>query len=398
MQRNFVKNLSNGITGTLMTLIAAAIAKAGRATGKKDKDKDVADFERYVLGYQPYSFKIGDTSFSYDWAQPSAATMAIMADYFEGEREAELTGEEKAFYQKILDAVKVGGDVLYNQSFMTSIQNLFGDDGFWAGLLDTLLQDPSANIPQLLSQTASAVDPSIRNSYEYENDAKTALNKVLYKIPFARNMLAESVDVLGNTKKQYGNDAQRAIASFFSVANVSQGYSTKAGDEVYRLYQSTGEASVIPPQAPNYVTKNGGKLTISAKQKAEYQKVMGKISSEAVEKLVSNKQYSALDDDYKAELLTEIYSYARQVANKNVLGVKMTESAEKANETVSQGVPVYEYFTIKKMADANGNGSVTQEEARAILDASDLTKKQKEIMWKAFNSKWKSNPYRYSYY
>lgn len=394
MQRTFVKNLSNGITGTLMTFMAVAMAKRGWLSGDKDEDKEVADFERYVKGQQPYAVKIGNMSFTYDWAQPTAALMAIAADYFEDEQNAELTGEKKTFVQTVVDAIQVGGQVLYNQSFMKSIQNLFGNDGFFSGLIDTLIQDPSSMLPQALSQAAATIDPVVRNTYEYDNETKTAVNKALYKIPGARNTLAESVDVLGNTKTQGISMWGRILTNFLSPANVQKGYESKAADEVYRLYQTTGQASVVPPSAPNYVNKNGGKLTLDSHKKAEYQKITGKMATEAVEGLLKNKQYTALSDEKKVELLSDIYSYSKQVAKNTVTDVEISETYAKAHEIISQGVPAYEYFLLKSIADHDGVQGVKQEEARAVLDASNLTQKQKEIMWSGFNSSWKSNPYK----
>ncbi len=399
MQRTFVKNLSNGITGTLMTFIAMAVAKAGLLTGDKDEDKEVADFEKYVKGHQPYSVKMGNSSFTYDWAQPTAALMAIAADYFENKQNEELTGEAKGFVQNVIDAIQVGGQVLYNQSFMKSIQNLFGNDGFWSGLIDTIIQDPSAMLPQALSQVAAVSDPVIRNTYENDNETKTAINKILYKLPGARNTLAESVDVMGNTKMQHGSVWERIFNNFLNPANVAKGYDSAAADEVYRLYQVTGAASVIPSQAPNYVeVSGGGKRTLNSHEKAEHQKVTGKMITEAVGKLLENERYRELSDDTKVELLGKVYSYAKQAANNEVLGIEMNESAAKTNGVISQGVPLYEYFLLKQIADGNDNGSISQEEARKVLDASGLTKTQKSIMWGAFNSGWKYNPYGKRYY
>ncbi len=399
MQRTFVKNLSNGITGTLMTFIAMAVAKAGLLTGDKEEDKDIADFEKYVKGHQPYSVKIGNSSFTYDWAQPTAALMAIAADYFENKQNEELTGEAKGFVQNVIDAIQVGGQVLYNQSFMKSIQNLFGNDGFWSGLIDTIIQDPSAMLPQALSQVAAVFDPVIRNTYENGNEAKTAVNKVLYKLPGARNTLAESVDVMGNTKVQHGSVWNRIFNNVLNPANVVKGYDSAAADEVYRLYQVTGVATVIPSQAPSYVTvPNGGKRTLSSHEKADYQKATGKMITEAVDKLLENERYRELSDDTKTELLGKVYSYSKQAANNEVLGIEINEDYAKVHEAISQGIPLYEYYLISETKDADGNNSIKHEEFKSALDASTLTKTQKSIMWSLQFPTARSNPYGKRYY
>ena len=60
MQRQFVKNLSQGISGTLMYVAFVALIENGVLKGGDDKDKDVANFMRNVMGEQPYSVKVGD--------------------------------------------------------------------------------------------------------------------------------------------------------------------------------------------------------------------------------------------------------------------------------------------------------------------------------------------------
>ena len=67
---------------------------------------------------------------------------------------------------------------------------------------------------------------------------------------------------------------------------------------------------------------------------------------------------------------------------------KAIEICTKANLTYGQ------YLTVRAQADTDGNGSVSQEEAKKAIDASGLSRKQKSAMWQSFNSKWKNNPYQ----
>ena len=61
----------------------------------------------------------------------------------------------------------------------------------------------------------------------------------------------------------------------------------------------------------------------------------------------------------------------------------------KANDKLTYG----QYLAVRSQADADGNNSVSQEEAKKAIDASGLSRKQKSAMWQSFNSKWKNNPY-----
>ncbi|MBR5539825.1 MAG: hypothetical protein IKU56_00400, partial [Clostridia bacterium] len=393
MQRSFVKSLSNGMTGTILMAIGIALAQAGWITGEKDEDKDVAAFDRYVRGYQPYSVKIGNTSFSYDWIMPIGSSWAMAANYFDGKRE----GDDKNALQVVRDAISTGGQVLFDQSFMRSIQTLFSEDDILTSIVTGVLSDVSAPIPQALSQAAASFDSVVRNTYEYDDDVQTAWNKIIYRIPGLRQTLAPSVDVMGNEIKQIDNNALRAIVSFFSPMNVGEGYESKAADEIYRLYQATGEAKMIPPQAPNYVElTEGKKRNLSSHEKAEFQKITGKLTSETIDGLIGNKKYADLDDTTKAKMLTKIYEYSKAVAELEVAGKEMDDSEAKLHTVISGGVPLDTFLVIKMTSDADGsnkNGQPDQQELKAALEATDLTKKQKDLIWKYYGANWRYQPY-----
>ena len=69
------------MAGSLLYVLGYGLAKAGIATGESDDDKDVKNFMKNSLGIGSYSIKVGDKSFSYDWAQPVATPLAIMTNY-----------------------------------------------------------------------------------------------------------------------------------------------------------------------------------------------------------------------------------------------------------------------------------------------------------------------------
>ena len=52
-----------------------------------------------------------------------------------------------------------------------------------------------------------------------------------------------------------------------------------------------------------------------------------------------------------------------------------------------------QYTDLKANVDANDNGSISQDEARAYLDSTDLSREQKAAAWYIINKGWKKNPY-----
>ena len=143
---------------------------------------------------------------------------------------------------------------------------------------------------------------------------------------------------------------------------------------------------------------------------------------------MGSSAYKRANDTTKTELLDLCNDYASQRAKKTILGadsvpawVNNAETAqndlgispaeylalyhqygaeimsgtayEKTKQAVASGLTVQQYVDMKNGLDANGNGSVSQVEARAYLDQQDYSREQKSDLWHIINKSWKRNPY-----
>lgn len=404
MQREFVGAISKGITGTMLMIAYWCLASLGKLTGGEDEDKDVAYFEKNIMGIAPYSFRIGDTSVSYDWMQPLGGTAAMVADVYDAIKDGKYKGIFKGTLGErgkeaaniVWDAAVAAGDVLYDQSFMTGISNLFGYDGFWGGLFGTLTAEPAKFTPTIVSQIASATDDTARTSYVYGDPVQTAINKVLYKMPGARKGLEPIIDQLGRETKNADTVAARAFNSFLNPAIVRSKNSNKAAEEMYRLYEETGDASAIPPVAEYYFNVDKERNIMTAEERTKYQKVFGQEAVKQVNSALDFKPYGKLSDAEKVDVVEDIYSYAKALARAEVSAYELAGNDKKAAEAEAKGIAAATYFIYKATGDLNGNGSINQEEAKKALDKLPLTKAQKAILWQLTNSQWsvKNNPYK----
>ena len=305
LQKDLVNSIGKAISGTLLYLIFGAMYSAGWITGKGDDDKDVAAFEKYVQGAPEYAIKIGKKWWSYDWAQPVGAIPAIISNG----REA--INEKDGAFQAVLEAISAGGDVLFDQSFMSSIQQMFSSTNFFGNLASAILNEITVPIPTLLSQTANAFDEKRRTTYDSQSSIRTAINKVKQKIPGLRNTLEVERDILG---RETPNSQKNILNAFFNPMNTFTDTSTAVTDHVYELYQSTGEASAIPSKAPYDVTIKGVKHTFSIEERNEYQRIMGETSAQIIGELLNNESYMALSDEQKLAVIKSVYSYSQSLA------------------------------------------------------------------------------------
>ena len=365
-QREVVKAWSQVITGTLGMAIATGLANAGILGGGSDDDKDVRNFEQNVLGIKPYSIKIGDKTYTYDWAQPLGTSAAMVADTVKSLKNAKDTEGKVA---AILEGVQSGASVLLDQSFVSGIRNLFEEDNLINALIEAGFNEGAKFTPQFLSQLAQLQDDTARTSYVYNNIPRTAINKVKAKIPGLRETLEPSVDVLGRevkTDNSVGN-------VMFNPANTAFARTTEGAEEMYRVYKATGEKSAIAQVAPYYFNVGSEKIVLTPKQRTQYQKTIGKIASDGVENLIDNKAYKNLSDADKAEILSELYSYGNAVAKEEASSrYLMPKDMQKIKES---GMKPEEYILAKHIAN---NGGTKKEELYDALTKAGYSKKQTE--------------------
>lgn len=352
-QHKFADNLGKGMAGSFLYIIGYALAQSGVITGDNDEDKDVANFMRNTLGVQPYSIKIGDTSFTYDWAQPVAAALGIMANI------ANKDNEDASIIDKAWDSFKTATSMLVSQSFMQSINELFSSYGDWQeNLLNVALELPARAVPTFLKQIADMVDSTQRTSFDKSDKLATAKNKIIAKLPIASKTLAPTVDTLGREVKKYGGD-NNIFNVFFNPANTNKGQYTESAEEIYNLYKETGDKTIFLIQAPYSVTIDGETTTLDAKTRANYQKSTGQYADNSIKSLLTSRDYKNLSDEEKVKILKNVIEDSNLTAKKEILNYTTDDETQKdkSKETGISLPNMYIYNKIIKDIESKKDSS-----------------------------------------
>lgn len=377
-QRRFVSDLSKGITGSLLMVLYGVLADKGIIRGERDDDKDVNNFEKYVMGLQPYSADIGGMTLSYEWAQPVGGSAAMMADAVNTYKSSKDKAEGS--FNAIIDGVKAAGNTLFNLTVMQGLAEFFDGGDVVSGGVETLLGEPSKFVSSLLGQFAQLGDDTRRRTYVNGDYLQTVKNEVKSKIPVLRNSLEPVVDVLG---RDVIND-NSLFNTFINPANYYADNADNVANEIYSLYNSTGDKSLIPPQAPYSVSYKGNDYRLTQEDITNYQRTTGKIIYDGVESLMNNPAYKNMSDEDKAEVYEDIYGYAQEMAKKDVIpGYKVSNTIEEARKAKSSGLTEADYYLYKyyfNIKDENGN-KMSNEEKREQLESNPyLTVKQKNTL------------------
>lgn len=343
MQHQFVQSLGKATAGTMLYVLGIALAKAGITSGESDDDKDTRDFIKNALGISSYSIKIGDKSFTYDWAQPIAAPLSITANVVNSKK-----NKETALSEAIIGSLDTAGSILLEQSFLSSLNDVLSDNnGVASGIVNEVLELPSRAIPTFAKQIADLVDDTQRQTYEYDSPIKTAKNKIIAKLPGVSKTLSPSVDTMGREIKKYGGKSN-IFNVFLNPANVNTKNISESAKEIYRLYKATGDQTIMPRVSPYYINQKNEKVILTTEQRANYSKVSGQIIEDNLKILLSNNNYQKLNDTEKSEIIKNIVDYSYNKARKEVVGIEMPNAYNGVKTYTMANGQISDYYLTKK--------------------------------------------------
>lgn len=386
MQHKFVQDLGKATAGTLLYIAGYALAKAGITSGESDDDKDVANFMKNTLGINNYSIKIGNKTFTYDWAQPLAAPLSITANLVNKSKD-DATGIEK-----IVSSLDTAGNILLEQSFLDSLNTvLSNNDGIATGIEEAILELPSRAVPTFMKQVSDMIDGTQRTSFEKDKPLESAINKVKVKLPGISKSLAPSVDTLGREIQKYGGD-NNIFNVFLNPANVNTKNISESAKEIYDVYKSTGDKNVMPRVSDyKYKDADGNEHTMTSKQRAFYQRKSGQLIEDNVSKLIKNSEYNNLSYVEKAEIINNIVNYSYNIARNEEFGTPISNIYSKANQYSKIG-NVTDYYIFKNQeftsdVDKNGNTISGSKKKKVInyINSMNISATQKAILIKLNN-------------
>ena len=426
-----VDSLSAGLTGTGILALGAWLASEGLLHSRAGDDDKEEAFEK-ATGGQDYALQIGDKTYSLDWAVPAAMPL------FAGASIMEAASRGGSTFEAMLDAVNGTSQVVLETSMLSSLNDLISNWSY-ADNKATYLIDKAASsyagqyVPTAGSKIASAFDDTARKSYvekgtgQVASDADYFLQGVKKKIPGVRNTLEPSVDLWGGEVSN-GSVGERIVQSFLSPGYLKTRDNSAASEEVRRLAAATGDSGVYPQAAEKSFKLNGEDRVLTAKEYTQYAKTLGKTRKTLIEQAVKTPAYKGLSDTQKADVVGKIYQYANYTARMELepgyevddwvlhardaqkeLGVSTADylalyetyggklmsgkAYEKTQQAVDAGLSVAEYAKMKDSMDADGNGAVSQAEAKQYLARSGFSRQQKADLWTLINKSWKHNPY-----
>ena len=274
---------------------------------------------------------------------------------------------------------------------MQTVKNIFSAQTPQEGVINFLGELPAQFVPTIVKQTADYIDPSVKATYDSNSVWKSMINRTLVKIPGAKSLLSDKLDVIGQEIEMYGgynNPITAMFNTFLNPSNISKDKLGDIGVELSDVFNNTGDKSIMPQVAVRYMDYdiNGDgikeRITFNTAQQAQLQEHMGQISGEAIYDLLNYSAYQNASYADKANILSSLSNYAKGVALRDSGLVPNYElvsgDASTIDKYISQGLSLPEALvykgvinSIKPETDATGvdiPGSQNGTKAHTIMN------------------------------
>lgn len=353
-QAKAVQGVGRALTGSGMIAIAAAGALRGwlKVTGDDDdKNKDALGKTHGLDGTQlnisaalrdlrgeSAQWQAGDQLLSIGFLDPLNAqltTGALIAD--------DIRSEDGVTAGRVLGNSLSGAlQSVLDTPVMSTFQDVassyeYSDASTTGGKVLDAAQKYAANqissvIPNSLRGIAQGLDDTERNAYSSDNVWQQAVDNAKASIPGLRETLPAKTDVWGNPVKNEGG-VRNFMNRNINPGNITTYKTDAVSSEIEKISEATGTSLYPDRTAPRSLKGDGEAVSLTFEQRSMYQKAYGDAYSAAVTSLTSNKNYKAMPDSMKAEILKQAKDVATEQARDSLgVGYEVKSSAQKILE------------------------------------------------------------------
>lgn len=362
-----IDQLSAGLTGTGLLMLGAFLATQGfrgmKLRGGGDDDDKQREFDE-LNGHQNYALELADgTSVTLDWLAPEVLPLFVGANL----AQEIVNRDDKVTMSGILGAISKITDPMLEMSCLSSLNELFDSVGYATSdemeALPTIAMSATTSlltqaIPTLAGQAERTAQEGNRiTTYTDKNnpylttDMQYALGRTSAKIPGWDYNQIPYIDAWGRQEAE-GKKFIKAFNNFLNPAYMSKVEGGALEEELQRLYDATGSASVLPQRADKTISVNGEKKSLTAKEYVEYATAKGQKSRTLLEKMTGSKSWAQLSDSERVEAIKTAYSYADAVAKGKVSDYKLTDTDAKIRNSGDETLFIMAYATQKGITES----------------------------------------------
>ena len=351
--------MAAGLTGTGLLLIGALLAQLGLMKGSGDDENKDAEYYDQMLGNQEYSITIGNKNYTLDWLTPVSMPLFAGVEL----HNAKVDGGEMSF-EELIDAIGRVADPITNLSFLQGVNDAMSeyDSGLYSFARSAAESFAGQFVPTVFGQVARSIDPTRRTTYAPKDSAAgkkaaTFINKMENKIPGLSQKNAAYVDLWGRTETNNGDTfVGRLFMNSVAPMYVRTVNKTEADDYLTQLFSQTGDNSIIPKSPESSYTVSGETFYLTSQEYQQTKELVGQLSHVGVTSLLSVPGFAELSAEDQADLVSDVYSFAKRVAKEdyayaNGIEISVDSTNTKIKNAVLAGMSIGEAVYVYKMAN-----------------------------------------------
>ena len=371
-----IDSLAKNLTGTGLMVLGFALANAGRVRGKDSDEEKEKEFDE-LTGHQAYSIELPNgLSLTLDWLAPSSIPL------FLGVQIAESAAEEGLTVRTALEAMGAITDPMLSMSMLQGLDDAlsnastYGDDSalvrftgnaLWSfatqGLTNTMLGQLERSLKNERSTTYRDKNKDLPDGLQY------LLGKTLEKTPFVDYGQIPYIDAWGRTEQNARTDVGNVVNQFLNPSYTSWVNESDMEDELRRLYDVTGEGSVLISRPNSYFNVNKERKDLSAEEFVTYATTRGQTAYNVATDLTESRMYATLTDKEKVAAVEKVYDFANQMAKATVTGY----DASKWGTEPPEGAAVPDKWVVNAAQDAAEYGIPVADYIAAYVSVSSAT-------------------------
>lgn len=380
-----IDHIASGLTGSGLMALGAYLFAQGIVTsgGGDDEGQDAIND---LTGVQNYALNLpGGGNVTLDWLAPEALP------FFMGVELMDSMGQGGNTAESISTALKSISDPMLELSMLQSLNDVIDSVSFSENKLGALASSALVSyftqaIPTLGGQIERSAEDVRMTTYTDKNlrlptDLQYAIGRASARLPGPDYQQMPYIDAWGREDSS-GPLWLRMANNFLNPAYTSNKQVTPVDEEIQRIYDQTGDASVVPQRPERYITVDGERIDLSKEKYEQYATKRGQMQFEMLGNIIDNPTYRSMSDTDKAFVIDSVYEYADKTTKSEISSYRLDGWVKTAAQS---GLPPEDYIlfraaTVDIEGDKDENGkTIRGSEKKKVLNVIDQMNVSDEV-------------------
>lgn len=334
-----IDHIASGLTGSGLMALGAYLFAQGIVTsgGGDDEGQDTLNDLTGVQNYALYLDWLPDfiktplgiqdgENVTLDWLAPEALP------FFMGVELMDSMGQGGNTAESISTALKSISDPMLELSMLQSLNDVIDSVSFSENKLAALVSSALVSyftqpIPTFGGQIERSAEDVRMTTYTDKNlrlptDLQYAIGRASARIPGWDYQQMPYIDAWGREDSS-GPLWLRMANNFLNPAYTSNKQVTPVDEEIQRIYDQTGDASVVPQRPERYITVDGERIDLSKEKYEQYATKRGQMQFEMLGNIIDNPTYRSMSDTDKAFVIDSVYEYADKTTKSEISSYRL---------------------------------------------------------------------------